>query len=71
MRIAVLGYYNQNNLGDDRLRDVWITLFPEADLSFFPHQVAFAHHCFRDYDFILIGGGGLVFSAHGIWQSNA
>jgi polysaccharide pyruvyl transferase WcaK-like protein len=66
MKIAVFGYYNQLNYGDDRLGQALVH-------ALYPHRVVlFPHHedppPMNWFDFILIGGGGLVWARTGIWS---
>ena len=70
MNIAVFGYYNTLNEGDIRLQYSITRL-----LRLEGHKVTFFSHSdpppstsyLRRFDWILIGGGGLVFKYHGIW----
>ncbi|WP_421656726.1 polysaccharide pyruvyl transferase family protein [Leptothermofonsia sp. ETS-13] len=66
MKIAVFGYYHQLNYGDDRLGQALVH-------ALYPHKVVlFPHHeeppSMDWFDFILIGGGGLVWARTGIWS---
>lgn len=66
MKIAVFGYYHQLNYGDDRLGQSLVR-------ALHPHTVVLLPHN-QDppptdwFDFILIGGGGLVWTRVGIWK---
>jgi len=68
-RIAVFGFYNSLNAGDDRLQAciTRIVRSPTNTVTFFPHQLPPNPRHLREYDWALIGGGGLVFDHSGIW----
>ncbi|HIK06686.1 MAG TPA: polysaccharide pyruvyl transferase family protein [Trichormus sp. M33_DOE_039] len=66
MKIAVFGYYHHLNYGDDRLGQALVH-------ALYPHNVVLLPHnqeppSMEWFDFILIGGGGLVWAKVGIWQ---
>ena len=56
MRVLVLGYYYQHNLGDDAFPLVMPALFPTHELTF-SHGGDLQN---LDYDAVLVGGGDLV-----------
>lgn len=67
MKIAVFGYYHQLNYGDDRLGESIVR-------ALYPHTVVLLPHnqdppSMKWFDFILIGGGGLVWKRVGIWKN--
>jgi polysaccharide pyruvyl transferase WcaK-like protein len=65
MKIAVFGYYHHLNYGDDRLGQALVH-------ALYPHTVILLPHNqsppdLNWFDFVLIGGGGLVWERVGIW----
>lgn len=69
MKIAVFGFYNSLNAGDDRLQYCITRMFRDlGNLVFLPHNSRPPLSYLKTFDWILIGGGGLVFQRHGIWQ---
>lgn len=65
MKIAVFGYYHHLNYGDDRLGQALVH-------ALYPHTVVLLPHNQTPpdldwFDFVLIGGGGLVWAEVGIW----
>lgn len=70
MKIAVFGFYNSLNAGDDRLQYCITKLLVHGGhrVVFLPHSEDPPINYLRRFDWILIGGGGLVFSIHGIWK---
>jgi polysaccharide pyruvyl transferase WcaK-like protein len=69
MKIAVLGYYHALNAGDDRLQFCINRLVQEHTVVFLPHYLVPPKEYLQDFDWILIGGGGLVFEPVGIWAN--
>lgn len=67
MKIAVFGYYNALNAGDDRIQYCITRLFQGNTIVFLPHYLPPAEEYLQSFDWILIGGGGLVFDRVGIW----
>lgn len=67
MKIAVFGYYNALNAGDDRIQYCITKLCEGNTVVFLPHYLPPPQEYLRDFDWILIGGGGLVFERVGIW----
>ena len=67
MRIAVFGYYNQLNYGDDRLGNSIVRVLHPHTVVLFPHNQE--PPSMKWFDFILIGGGGLVWERVGIWEN--
>jgi polysaccharide pyruvyl transferase WcaK-like protein len=67
MKIAVFGYYNALNAGDDRIQYCITKLCEGNTVVFLPHYLPAPQEYLRDFDWILIGGGGLVFERVGIW----
>lgn len=67
MKIAVFGYYNALNFGDDRLQHCITRLLAGHTVVFLPHYLPVPKSYLQDFDWILIGGGGLVFERVGIW----
>jgi polysaccharide pyruvyl transferase WcaK-like protein len=69
MRIAVFGYYHKRNEGDDRLqRAITQVLGDEHELIFFRHDSLPPISYLRTCDWVLIGGGGLIFRHVGVWR---
>jgi polysaccharide pyruvyl transferase WcaK-like protein len=69
MRIAVFGYYHKRNEGDDRLQHaITDMLGDEHDLVFLRHDTLPPLTFLRTCDWVLIGGGGLIFRRMGIWR---
>jgi polysaccharide pyruvyl transferase WcaK-like protein len=67
MKIAVFGYYHHLNYGDDRLGQALVH-------ALYPHTVVLLPHNQPPppldwFDFVLIGGGGLVWERVGIWAN--
>lgn len=52
---AVLGWYNNKNLGDEAFRLAFYTLWPNHKFSFFNHPIDW-----KDYDALIVGGGSLL-----------
>jgi polysaccharide pyruvyl transferase WcaK-like protein len=69
MRIAVLGYFNQNNFGDDRIAWTWSQLLAGHEVVFLNHNIEFAPSFFKHFDMLVLGGGGLVFDHYGIFKN--
>jgi polysaccharide pyruvyl transferase WcaK-like protein len=67
MKIAVFGYYNALNAGDDRIQYCITKLFQGNNIIFLPHYLPPPQEYLQNFDWILIGGGGLVFERVGIW----
>lgn len=69
MKIAVFGYYNALNAGDDRMQFAITSLLKgsQHEIFFLPHRIEPPIQLLKKMDWILIGGGGLVFDHHGIW----
>lgn len=67
MKIAVFGYYNALNAGDDRLQHCITRLLQGNTIVFLPHYLPPPKEYLQSFDWILIGGGGLVFERVGIW----
>ena len=67
MKIAVFGYYNALNAGDDRIQDCITKLLKGHTVVFLPHFLPPPKEYIQSFDWILIGGGGLVFERVGIW----
>lgn len=67
MKIAVFGYYNALNAGDDRIQYCITKLFQGNNIVFLPHYLPPPQEYLQTFDWILIGGGGLVFERVGIW----
>ncbi len=70
MRIAIFGYYNALNAGDDRLQYCLTYLFRRAghQIVFLPHFEAPPVELLRTFDWAILGGGGLVFERVGVWK---
>lgn len=67
MKIAVFGYYHHLNYGDDRIGQALVN-------ALYPHTVVLLPHnqtppALDWFDFVLIGGGGLVWERVGIWAN--
>jgi len=69
MKIAVLGYYHVLNAGDDRIQFCINRLVQGHTVVFLPHYLVPPKEYLQSFDWILIGGGGLVFDPVGIWAS--
>lgn len=69
MNIAVFGYYNHLNAGDDRLQYCLTRLLKGHTVVFLPHYTLPPNAYLNTFDWILIGGGGLIFERVGIWQN--
>jgi polysaccharide pyruvyl transferase WcaK-like protein len=70
MKIAVFGFYNSLNAGDDRLQYCITKMLRDiGSIVFLPHNSCPPVSYLKTFDWILIGGGGLVFQRHGIWQN--
>ncbi|AFZ59168.1 polysaccharide pyruvyl transferase family protein [Anabaena cylindrica FACHB-243] len=67
MKIAVFGYYNALNAGDDRIQYSITRLLQGNTIVFLPHYLSPPQEYLQSFDWILIGGGGLVFERVGIW----
>lgn len=69
MQIAIFGFYNSLNAGDDRIQEAITHLLGGRghQLYFLPHHLEPPIGMLKHMDWVLIGGGGLVFSPHGIW----
>ena len=69
-RIAIFGFYNARNVGDDRIQQSLVHVLSNHVLVFFPHYLEPPHTKYlHTFDWILIGGGGLVFKKVGIWNN--
>lgn len=71
MKIAIFGYYNALNAGDDRIQYCITRLLKGHQIVFLPHYVLPPRAYLQSFDWILIGGGGLVFERVGIWANTA
>jgi len=69
MKIAVFGYYNALNAGDDRIQYCITRLLQGHTVIFLPHYLPPPKNFLQTFDWILIGGGGLVFERIGIWRN--
>jgi polysaccharide pyruvyl transferase WcaK-like protein len=67
MKIAIFGYYNALNAGDDRIQYCITKLLQGNSIVFLPHYLSPPQEYLQSFDWILIGGGGLVFERVGIW----
>ncbi|MEQ9359080.1 polysaccharide pyruvyl transferase family protein [Coleofasciculus chthonoplastes] len=67
MKIAIFGYYNSLNAGDDRIQYCLTRIFQGNTVVFLPHYLPPPINYLNTFDWILIGGGGLVFERVGIW----
>lgn len=68
MKIAVFGYYHALNAGDDRIQYCLTRLLQGHTVVFLPHYLPPPRAYLQTFDWILIGGGGLVFEKVGIWS---
>ncbi|MBW4518930.1 MAG: polysaccharide pyruvyl transferase family protein [Scytolyngbya sp. HA4215-MV1] len=71
MKIAIFGYYNALNAGDDRIQYCITRLLQGHQVIFLPHYLPPPKDYLQSFDWILIGGGGLVFEQVGIWNNTA
>lgn len=68
MNIAIFGYYNFFNAGDDRIQHCLNKIFQGHVIVFFPHFLPPPNPDYLNtFDWIIIGGGGLVIEHIGIW----
>ena len=68
MNIAIFGYYNFFNAGDDRIQHCLKRIFQGHIIVFFPHFLPPpSRQYLNTFDWIIIGGGGLVMERVGIW----
>lgn len=67
MKIAVFGYYHALNAGDDRIQQCMTRLLQDHSIIFLPHYLPPPQEILETMDWILIGGGGLIFDRVGIW----
>lgn len=68
MNIAIFGYYNFFNAGDERIQHCLKRIFQGHIITFFPHFLPPPHLDYLNtFDWIIIGGGGLVRERVGIW----
>ena len=69
MNIVIFGFYNALNAGDDRIQYCLIRALRQGNtLVFLPHFQVPNPIYLRSFDWILIGGGGLVLERVGIWH---
>jgi hypothetical protein len=72
MRIAFFGYYNFLNAGDDRIQSCLKRIFAGHILVFLPHFEPIPPLSFLNtFDWLIIGGGGLIRERVGIWVNMA
>ena len=72
MNIAIFGFYNSLNAGDDRIQYCLTRALRQNNtLVFLPHFQKPNPVYLRSFDWILIGGGGLVLERVGIWDRMA
>lgn len=69
MKIAIFGYYNALNAGDDRIQTCLVRILRGHTIVFLPHYITPPIQYLQTFDWILIGGGGLVFERVGIWSN--
>ncbi len=68
MKIVIFGYYNFFNAGDDRIQHCLKRIFQGHILVFLPHFLPPPSLDYLNtFDWIIIGGGGLVKERVGIW----
>ena len=66
MRIAVFGYYYQNNLGDEMFKIVYEQLFPSPKYSLSLYELYKINLVnLYDYDVVIIGSGDLINDSFG------
>ena len=69
MNIAIFGFYNSLNAGDDRIQYCLTRALRQGNtLVFLPHFQKPNPAYLRSFSWILIGGGGLVLERVGIWN---
>lgn len=68
-RIALLGYFNVRNAGDDRLREVWARLFEGSRISAI-NYVGISRRTLAAYDFVAIGGGSIINNDNSIFNDH-
>ena len=72
MNIAIFGYYNFFNAGDDRIQHCLKRIFQGHIITFLPHFLPPPDlNYLNTFDWIIIGGGGLVREQVGIWVNMA
>lgn len=72
MQIAIFGYYNFFNAGDDRLQHCLKRIFQGHIIVFFPHFLPPPSSDYLNtFDWVIVGGGGLVRQRVGIWVDMA
>lgn len=57
--IAIVGFFNVENAGDERLRQVWIRMLPTVDLTFF-NMSQISRNSLAPFDWIILGGGSII-----------
>ena len=68
MNIAIFGYYNFFNAGDDRIQHCLKRILQGHIITFLPHFLPPPNLDYLNtFDWIIIGGGGLVRERVGIW----
>ena len=73
LKIAIFGYYNALNAGDERIQYCLIRALRQTGeennvLVFLPHFMVPHAGFLREFDWAIIGGGGLVSQRGGIWH---
>lgn len=71
MNVLSFGFFNKINAGDDRLQYSITKYLVDRghDVTFVNHNHLPHKRFLNQFDWILIGGGGLVFGHQGIWQN--
>jgi polysaccharide pyruvyl transferase WcaK-like protein len=67
MKIAVFGPYGGLDCGDERVQYAIKRTLTGHTLVFLPHDIYPPVDLLKNFDWILIGGGGVLFERHGIW----
>lgn len=56
---AIVGFFNVENAGDERLRQTWIRILPDVHLTFF-NMTQVSRAALEPYDWVILGGGSII-----------